>query len=228
LALRPALMSFQNASHWAEKPHWALTRALMVVNRAQWAPNGRPKSKAGPNLRRCRINSKTTQTTPLSNTSITLNINTNAPTTSSTTSTTHTCINGNMEQNNNQLLIPEAAVTGSGKTTPSATSSPPPSEVLAEYQDGTTYLLLHRNHCISSSKQLCKGRGTSPSNLTRLESISEVPTNEFGVLEMRQFITNNRTRINVSQKSSKKVICDDIAEACLWKRTQSCWHHQYN
>jgi hypothetical protein len=46
---------------------------------------------------------------------MTLNIKTTAPTIGSTTSTNRTCINGNMKQNNNQLIIPEAAVFDSGK-----------------------------------------------------------------------------------------------------------------
>jgi hypothetical protein len=64
-----------------------------------------------------------------------------------------------------------------------------------------------------TARTFVNGKETSPSNLTRLESISNVPTSDIVVVEIRQFISNNRNRINVSQKASKKTIYEAIALA---------------
>jgi hypothetical protein len=55
-----------------------------------------------------------------------------------------------------------------------------------------------------------KWKGTSRSNLTRLEIISQFPTNEIGVLEMWQSITNNRNRINIYHRNPSRRYLHEI------------------
>jgi hypothetical protein len=86
-----------------------------------------------------------------------------------------------MEKNTNQLIIPEASVTGSGKTTPSVTPSPPPSVGFGGNIKMELRTFSFTEIIVSpEANKFVKGKGTSQSNLTWLESTSQLPTNEIG------------------------------------------------
>jgi hypothetical protein len=93
------------------------------------------------------------------------------------------------------------------------------SSCFSDYQERAAYLLLWRKIMSPTANNCVKGKGTSPSNMTRLESISNIPTSDIGVVEIRQFISNNRNRIAVSQKAPKNTICDAISLA--WSRYET-------
>jgi hypothetical protein len=123
--------------------------------------------------------------------------------------------NGKMEENN-KPTVPETISTGTGSGSQASTPSP-----LASVTTKNEPRIFYFEEIIVSptANNCVKGKGTSPSNLTRLESISNVPTSDIGVVEIRQFISNNRNRIAVSQKASKKTICDAIALA--WSKYET-------
>ena len=126
---------------------------------------------------------------------------------------THT-IDGNMEENNNQS-VPESISTDTGTTTSSISKSPLPREEIVATTKKLRTFSFATIKVSAEETNFVKGRQTSPTNLTKLESINNILTKDIGVDEVRQFIKQNRNRIGVSQKGSKKAICDAIADAWI-------------
>jgi hypothetical protein len=89
---------------------------------------------------------------------------------------------GKMEENN-KPTVPETISTGTGSGSQASTPSP-----LASVTTKNEPRIFYFEEIIVSptANNCVKGKGTSPSNLTRLDSFSNVPTSDIGVVEIRQ------------------------------------------